>query len=143
MNILVIHGPNLGKLEHRNKVHYGGMSLKDLYEKISNQFQEDAFTFYQSNHEGDLIDVILETLDHPYDAILINPGAYTHTSIALRDALEMIPYPKAQVHLSDLSQRESFRQINYINDVVDQSFMGKKEISYFEAITFLKHKKIV
>jgi 3-dehydroquinate dehydratase II len=140
MRILVIHGPNLNKLEYRNPIHYGGISLEDLYKQITEMFEDIDFTFYQSNHEGDLIDVILDVLEHPYDGLLINPGAYTHTSIALRDALELILIPKAQVHLSDLSKREPFRQVNYINDVVDQSFMGKKAQSYFEAITFLKHK---
>lgn len=138
--IFVIHGPNLGKLAYRDPHHYGGMSLEDLYQGIMDAYPDLEFTFYQSNHEGDLIDVILDTLEHPYDAILINPGALTHTSISLRDALEMIKVPKAQVHLSDLSKREPFRQVNYINDVVDGSFMGKKLDSYIEAIQFLMHK---
>ncbi|HBY65045.1 MAG TPA: 3-dehydroquinate dehydratase, partial [Acholeplasmataceae bacterium] len=98
-------------------------------------------TFYQSNYEGELIDVIQNSLSEPYDALVINPGALTHTSIALRDALELLTIPKVEVHLSDIDSREPFRKLDYIQDVVNARFMGKKENSYIEAIKYLTNLK--
>ncbi|MFA6800494.1 MAG: type II 3-dehydroquinate dehydratase [Acholeplasmataceae bacterium] len=137
MNILVIHGPNLNMLGFRDKVQYGSMSLEDLYDTISEEFQDVDFTFFQSNYEGEIIEVIQDTFQTPYDGILINPGAYTHTSIAIRDALEMVQLPKVEVHLSDIDQREDFRKIDYIKDVVNARFMGKQIDSYIQAIAYL------
>lgn len=138
MKLLVIHGPNLNMLGYRDKMHYGSFTLEDLYDELSDHFLTVDFTFFQSNFEGELIEVIQESMDGEYDAILINPGAYTHTSIAIRDALAMVDFPKAEVHLSDIDTREDFRKIDYIEDVVDARFMGKKIDSYVEAIDFLK-----
>lgn len=138
MKLLVIHGPNLNMLGYRDQKHYGSFTLEDLYDELSDHFLEIDFTFFQSNFEGEIIEVIQEAYDGEYDAILINPGAYTHTSIAIRDALEMISIPKVEVHLSDLEAREPFRKVDYIHDVVDARFMGKKIDSYVEAIHFLK-----
>ena len=143
MNILILHGPNLNMLGRRHIEHYGTFTLDDLYDTISDQYQSIDFTFYQTNYEGELIEIIHQTLEEAYDAIIINPGALTHTSIALRDALEILSIPKVEVHLSDINQREEFRKINYIKDVVDASFMGKKLESYFEAIDFLLTKLVV
>jgi len=144
MNILVLHGPNLNMLGRRNPDQYGSFTLDELYETISDQYRSIDFTFYQSNYEGELIDVIHQAIEEGgFDAIMINPGALTHTSIALRDALEMVKIRKVEVHLSDLSTREPFRHINYIKDVCDQSFMGKKMESYFEAIDYLLSKLVV
>ena len=141
MNICVIHGPNLNKLEYRDPIIYGGLSLDALYNMLIALFEDVEFTFYQSNHEGDLIDVILSTFETPYDAIIINPGAYSHTSIALRDALEMIPIIKVEVHLSDITKRESFRQIDYIKDVCDAQFMGRQFESYVDAVQYIIDQK--
>ena len=138
MKLLVIHGPNLNMLGYRDESLYGSMTLEDLYELLSDQFQDIDFTFFQSNFEGELIEVIQETVSGEYDAMLINPGAYTHTSVAIRDALEISPMPKVEVHLSNILEREDFRKIDYIEDVVDARFMGKKIDSYVEAIHFLK-----
>ena len=87
MNILVLSGPNLNMLGKRDKTHYGVFTLEELYETISDQYPLIDFSFYQSNHEGELLDVIHQAIDDGYDALIINPGALTHTSIALRDAL--------------------------------------------------------
>jgi 3-dehydroquinate dehydratase-2 len=131
----------LGK---RNKDQYGSFTLDELYETISEQYQSIDFTYYQSNYEGELIDIIHQTIEEEdYDALIINPGALTHTSIALRDALEILQIPKVEVHLSDIEKRESFRQVNYIKDVVDKSFMGKKIEIYFESIEYLLSKLVV
>ncbi len=143
MNCLVIHGPNLNMLGKRNPEIYGSFSLDDLYEAIADHFPEVDFTFFQSNHEGELIEIIQHATDGSYDALLINPGAYTHTSIAIRDALEILSIPKAEVHLSDITQREPFRKVDVISDVVDQRFMGKKIDSYIEAVAFLLNKVVV
>jgi 3-dehydroquinate dehydratase-2 len=137
MKILVLHGPNLNMLGKRNKEHYGDFTLDHLYETLSDYFPMIEFTYYQSNYEGELLEVIHESMDEPYQALIINPGPLTHTSIALRDALEMIPYPKIEVHLSDINQREEFRKIDLIKDVCEQRFMGNKLDSYIEAINYL------
>ncbi len=143
MNLLVIHGPNLNMLGKRDQKLYGMFTLEDLYEEISNQFQDIEFTFFQSNHEGELIEIIHHAIDENYQGLLINPGALTHTSIALRDAVEMLSIPKAEVHLSNILEREDFRKIDYLDEVVDGRFMGKKIDSYIEAIAFLINKIVV
>lgn len=137
MKIAVVNGPNLNMLGKRNEAHYGKFGLDDLNLLIENTFPNVEFSFFQSNHEGSIIDY-LQGINA--DAVLINAAAYTHTSVAIRDALEMIALPKAEVHLSDISKREDFRKINFIKDVVDQTFFGKKEQSYIEAIRFLVEK---
>lgn len=137
MNILLIHGPNLNLLGKRDSHHYGTMTQDDLYDELVNEYQMVEFTFYQSNYEGELIDVIHHAMDENYDAIIINPAALTHTSIAIRDALEMVKIPKVEVHLSDITKRESFRQVDMVRDVCDACFMGKQLESYFEAVEFL------
>lgn len=137
MNILLIHGPNLNMLGRRDPVQYGTMTQDDLYDALVNEYQMVEFTFYQSNYEGELIDVIHHTMDENYDAIMINPAALTHTSVAIRDALEMIKLPKVEVHLSDITKREAFRKIDLIKDVCDACFMGKQLESYFEAVEYL------
>ncbi|NLK12516.1 MAG: 3-dehydroquinate dehydratase [Candidatus Phytoplasma sp.] len=138
MKILSISGPNLNMLGKREEKHYGKMTLKQLNTLLEEQFPEIQFTFFQSNHEGLIIDKIQEYAN--YDAIMINPAAYTHTSIGIRDALEIASIPKVEIHLSDITKRESFRKNNYIKDVVDQSFYGEKEESYFKAVRFLLSK---
>ncbi len=136
--ILILNGPNLNMLGLRPKEHYGTLSLQQINHLI--QEENDSFfdiEFYQSNSEGDLISKIQSCLS--FDAILINPAAYTHTSVGIRDALEMFPGVKIEVHLSDVDQRDGFRKINYIRDVCDICFSGKKEESYLEAIRYLKN----
>lgn len=137
MKIAVINGPNLNMLGKRNKDHYGALTLNDINQLIKDSFKEHDFIFFQSNHEGAIIDFIHE-LD--VDGLLINAGAYTHTSVAIRDALEILNILKVEVHLSDITNREDFRKINYIKDVVNCSFFGKKEQSYIEGIHFLVEK---
>lgn len=137
MNILVIHGPNLNMLGRRDPKVYGTMTQDELYDALTEEYQTVEFTFYQSNYEGELIDVIHHTMDENYDALIINPAALTHTSVALRDALEMLTIPKVEVHLSDITKREAFRAIDLIKDVCDACFMGKKLESYFEAVEYV------
>ena len=134
MKITIVNGPNLNMLGKRESKHYGNFTLNDLNLLIERTFPNVNFTFFQSNHEGSIIDYLQ---DLQTDALIINAGAYTHTSIAIRDALVMLSIPKVEVHLSDVDNREDFRKINYIRDVVDYHVVGKKEQSYIEAIRFL------
>lgn len=137
MNIYMISGPNLNMLGKRDSKLYGSLTLEELYQLILESFPDHRFSFYQSNHEGQIIDMIHALSDEPYDALIINPGGYTHTSIAIRDALELLSIPKIEVHLSNIEKREQFRKTDLIKDVCDQRFMGKKEKSYIEAIEYI------
>ncbi|MBN2299861.1 MAG: 3-dehydroquinate dehydratase [Acholeplasmataceae bacterium] len=143
MNLIVIHGPNLNMLGRRNKEIYGSFTLEELYEELSEHFPTVDFTFFQSNYEGELIDIIHHALDDDYQALLINPGALTHYSYALRDALELLKVPKVEVHLTNIMEREAFRKVDVLDGVVERRFMGKKIDSYIEAITFLLDKTVV
>lgn len=140
MKILIIFGPNLNMLGRRKQEIYGTFTLEELYEEISSNYESIEFTFYQSNYEGEIIDVLHDATLEPYDALIINPGALTHTSYSIRDALEMIEYPKVEVHLSNILEREDFRKIDVISDVCEKRFMGKRIESYFEAIEYLINK---
>lgn len=138
MKILVINGPNLNMLGLRDHNHYGALTLNELNHSIIKEFPNIRFEFYQSNHEGDIIDQIQMISD--FDGLVINAGGYTHTSVAIRDALEILTIPKVSVHLSNYLEREDFRKVDLIKDVVDCVFYGKKEQSYFEGIKFLLDK---
>lgn len=138
--IVVINGPNLNMLGKRPKEHYGALTLDEINALILKEadglFHID---FFQSNCEGELVTKIQQSLD--YDAMIINPAAYTHTSVALRDALELFNGIKIEVHLSKVDEREGFRKINYIRDVCQQCFSGKQHESYLDAIKYLKNRK--
>jgi 3-dehydroquinate dehydratase-2 len=138
-NVLVINGPNLNMLGKRPKEHYGAMTLDEINELIKEE-AKDSFdvSFYQSNYEGDIITKIQDAIG-VYDAIVINPGAYTHTSVAIHDALEMFNGPKLEVHLSHVDEREAFRRVNFVRDVTLKCFSGEKEASYTQAIAYLKN----
>ncbi len=133
--VLIINGPNLNMLGKRNEDHYGTVTLDDIY-KLINDFGVFEYSFFQSNHEGDIIDRI-QCLN--YDAIVINAGAYTHTSVAIHDALEIFTGPKVEVHLSDVDNREEFRKINFIRDVCNLTITNQKEQGYIEALKYLKN----
>jgi 3-dehydroquinate dehydratase-2 len=143
MKILCIHGPNLNMLGKRPVNHYGDLTLTQIYEILIDTYPEIEFTFYQSNHEGEIIDMIHASIEEDYQGLLINPGALCHQSIALRDALEIMTIPKVEVHLSNINEREDFRKINYIKDVCDACFMGDKIESYKKAIKFFLLKVVV
>lgn len=133
--ILIINGPNLNMLGKRSKKHYGSLTLKDINKLIKNTFPKISFKFRQSNCEGRLITYIQKAFK--YDALVINAASYTHTSIGIRDAIEILSIPVVAVHLSDISNRESFRQTDYLKDIVNKTFMGEKEKSYLDAITYI------
>ena len=135
--ILVVNGPNLNMLGLRDPKHYGSLTL----EQINDMLQSDKsveLEFYQSNHEGCIVDKLQEY--KKYDGIIINPAAYTHTSVAIHDILEIIDILKVEVHLSAVDDREDYRKINFVRDVVDMTFQGEKEGSYLKALQYLKNK---
>ena len=135
--VLVVNGPNLNMLGKRNPNHYGSLTLDEI-NRLMVENSPFELEFFQSNHEGALIDKLQE-YDN-YAGIIINPGAYTHTSVALHDCLEIISIPKVEVHLSEVDNREDYRKINFVRDVVDYHCQGKKENSYIDALLYLKNK---
>lgn len=132
--VLVINGPNLNMLGKRNKDHYGVLTLDEINHMIEEN-KAFNYSFFQSNHEGAIIDRIQAD---DYDAIIINAGAYTHTSIAIHDALEIVKKPKVEVHLSDVDNREDFRKINFIRSVCDKTITNMREQGYIEAVKYLQ-----
>ncbi|MBE7018408.1 MAG: type II 3-dehydroquinate dehydratase [Ruminococcaceae bacterium] len=138
MNILVINGPNLNMLGIREPNHYGRETYADLCNKIKRYCDERNIevSFYQSNHEGDLVDEIQKAYGK-FDGIVINPGAYTHTSIAILDALKAVAIPTVEVHISKVEEREDFRQISYIRLACKKTITGHGTNGYLEAIDFL------
>ena len=115
MKILVINGPNLNMLGKREPHIYGNATLEDLENLIKDTFKDKIYIeFFQSNHEGDLVDII-QNAYQKVDGIVINPGAYTHTSIALQDAIRAISAPTIEVHISNVHQREEFRHRSMIS----------------------------
>lgn len=138
MKILIINGPNLNMLGIREPAHYGKETYRDLLEKISRHADARgvAVGFCQSNHEGDLVDAIQGALG-VYDGIVINPGAYTHTSIALLDAVKAVSIPTVEVHISDVNAREEFRRVSYIRAACIATIAGHGTDGYLEAIDLL------
>ena len=137
--IYVINGPNLNMLGIREPLKYGTESYESLIKRLNVHATQKGYTLvaYQSNHEGDLVDKIQEAYFKKADGIVINPGAFTHTSIALLDALKAVNIPAVEVHISDVSKREDFRQISYVREATQKTIMGKGLNGYFEAIDFL------
>jgi len=140
MKVLVINGPNLNMLGKRPKEHYGSLTLYEINDLMLKEADDLELEFFQSNSEGDIVTEIQLAIGN-FDAIIINPGAYTHTSVAIHDALEIFDGIKIEVHLSDVDNRDDFRKINFVRDVCDKTFSGKKEGSYIEAIKYLKNIK--
>ena len=142
MKLLVINGPNLNMLGIREKNIYGAETYEDLKVLIENTFAECGVEgeIYQSNHEGDLVDRIQQAYFDGTNAIVINPAAYTHTSIAILDALKAVSLPAVEVHISDVKEREAFRQISYAGQACEKTIMGKGFQGYVEAIAYLVEK---
>jgi len=135
MKILVIHGPNLNLLGKREPGIYGALTLDDINKKISTLAAELGVeaAFFQSNHEGELVQSIQEAMGR-YDAIVINPGAYTHTSIALRDAISGTGIPVIETHISNIYKREEFRKQSFISGVAVGQISGFGTDSYLLAL---------
>lgn len=133
MKILVINGPNLDMLGRREEEYYGKLSLEDIQEILVKNFSDIIIDFFQSNLEGEIINKILEA-NKLYDGLIINPGGYAHTSVAIHDALSICTIPKIEVHLSNLSLREEFRQQSITARKCDGYIGGLREVSYMAGI---------
>ena len=142
MKVLVINGPNLNMLGIREKNIYGAETYEDLKALIEKTFTEQGIEeeIYQSNHEGDLVDRIQQAYFDGTNAIVINPAAYTHTSVAILDALKSVGIPTVEVHISDVDSREEFRKISYITAYCAKRITGKGFDGYLEAMDFLCEK---
>ena len=138
MKILIINGPNLNMLGIREPDHYGRETYADLVKKIENycESREIDCGCYQSNHEGCLVDKIQQAYGNT-DGIVINPGAYTHTSVAILDAVKSVSIPTVEVHISKVEEREDFRRISYIRLAAVKTITGHGTDGYLEAINFL------
>ena len=138
MKILVINGPNINMLGIREPDIYGRTTYADLCAMIRNHAADKGveITLYQSNHEGDLVDAIQQAYG-TQDAIVINPAAYTHTSVALLDALKAVALPTVEVHISDPDTREAFRHVSYVRSACVKTISGHGLNGYLEAIDFL------
>ena len=137
MNILVINGPNLNLLGKRDKNHYGDFSLEMLEDYLNKEFPKHEFKFYQSNVEGEIINQI-QTAPGKFDSLIINPGGYAHSSVAIRDALDELKIPKIEVHLSHLAKREDYRQNLITATGCDGYISGFREKSYLGAVYILE-----
>ena len=138
MNVLIINGPNINMLGIREPQIYGGKTYKDLVDYIAASCAElsvDA-EFFQSNHEGAIVDAIQNAYGQK-DGIVINPAAYTHTSVAILDALKAVNIPAVEVHLSDVTAREDFRHVSYAGMACKTSFIGMGFDGYLAAIKYL------
>ena len=141
MKILVINGPNINMVGIREPGVYGKQTFADLLDLLQDTAKELDITVeqYQSNHEGDLVDKIQAAYGNT-DAIVINPAAYTHTSVAILDALKAVSIPAVEVHISDVAAREDFRQISYAGMACEKTIKGQGLDGYSQAIVYLKEK---
>lgn len=141
MKILVLNGPNINMLGIREPGIYGKQTFADLLDLISKTAEEtgNRIDQYQSNHEGDLVDKIQAAYGN-YDGIVINPAAYTHTSVAILDALKSVSIPAVEVHISNVDSREAFRQISYAGMYCEKTIKGQGLNGYYQAIIYLAEK---
>lgn len=140
MKILVINGPNLNMLGIREKQIYGDKNYKSLICQIKKYAKEKGVKvkFYQSNYEGGIVTKIQKAYSK-FDGIIINPGAYTHTSVAILDALKAVNIPTVEVHISAVNERENFRQISYVSKFAFKTITGKGFLGYLDAIDEIMH----
>lgn len=138
MKFLVLNGPNINMLGIREPKHYGRKSYEDLKSLVLENADGTEIEFYQSNHEGDLVDAIQNAYFQKVDGIIFNPAAYTHTSIALLDALKSVAIPTVEVHISKVEEREGFRQVSYVREACVKTVTGEGIQGYVTALKFLK-----
>ena len=142
MRVAVLNGVNLNALAERDPALYGGMAYPELETRIYEWAREVGCSVrcFQTNDEGEYIDLCHEARGWA-DGVVVNPGAWTHYSYAVRDALELFTVPVVEVHLSDITKREPWRRVSVIEDVVDHRVIGKGSDGYREALVFLTHKE--
>ena len=139
MKLIIINGPNLNLLGIREKKIYGSTSFESYFKILKKKYSQIQLEYYQSNHEGELIEKIQET-GFDYDGIIINAGGFTHTSVALRDAISSINSPAVEVHISNILSREEFRKKSYLSDVCEGIISGLGLIGYDFAINYFDSK---
>lgn len=140
MTIAILNGPNLNKLGRREPNLYGVESMESILIDIQRCYPSVYFRYAQSNHEGDLIDALQAWAEEKVDGIILNAGGYSHTSVALRDAVEWVSeqgIPVIEVHITDIRQREPFRQVSLLTDVCSHSIIGHGTKGYLEAVESL------
>lgn len=144
MKLLIVNGPNLNLLGIRERHIYGDRDYSALCNMIRNWAQELGceVELFQSNHEGAIVDRIQQTLDDGTDGIVINPAAYTHTSVAILDALKAVQLPAVEVHISDVNAREPFRHISYAGMACEEHFIGLGFEGYHKAMAYLAERRI-
>ena len=135
--ILIINGPNLNLLGKREPGIYGNKSFEAYLPELQAEFPDVQIDYFQTNHEGTIIDKLQEA-DGKYYGVVLNPAAYTHTSIAIADCVSAIGIPVVEVHISDISKREQFRQISFVSPVAVQVIMGQGLTGYAQAIALLR-----
>ena len=140
--ILVVNGPNLNMLGIREPEIYGGADYADLVDMIKKSADELGLEVdcFQSNHEGDIVDRIQKAYFEGVDGIVINPAAYTHTSVAILDALKAVGIPAVEVHISDINRREEFRRVSYAGMACEEHFIGLGFDGYIKALEYLAEK---
>lgn len=138
MNILIINGPNLNLLGKRNPGLYGSGSLQELQDFLKAEFPNHSLEFFQSNIDGELIDKVQQAMEDDTNGLIINPGGYSHTSVALRDALEPLEMPKVEVHISNIHAREEFREKSITGSVMNGIITGFGKYSYVLGIQALE-----
>lgn len=138
MKILVLNGPNINLLGSRDRNTYGSNTLEQIRKKVNAEFPEMELEWYQSNHEGDLIDRIQQAKKNGFDGIVANWGGYTHTSVAIHDALETVDIPKVEVHLSNIHGREAYREKSVTGRVMNGVITGFGLNSYILGIQAVK-----
>lgn len=142
MKILIINGPNLNLLGKREPHIYGSQTFEDYFKILQEKYADISLEYFQSNHEGAIIDKIHEVgFDESYTGIVLNAGAYTHTSVAISDAISGIKTPVVEVHISNVHAREAFRHHSYISPKAAGIIVGMGIIGYDLAIEFYKSKK--
>jgi 3-dehydroquinate dehydratase-2 len=140
--LLIINGPNLNMLGIREPDIYGNNTYKDLVALIENKAKQTGCQAecFQSNHEGEIVDKIQQAYFDGIDGIVINPAAYTHTSVAILDALKAVKIPAVEVHISDVNTREEFRKISYAGMACEEHFIGLGFDGYIKAMEYLVNK---
>ena len=140
MQVLIIHGPNLNLLGTRKPDIYGSRTLDEINKYVLDYFKRTEIEFFQSNHEGKIIDEI-QSAEQQFDGLVINPGAFSHYSYAIRDAIEALSIPVIEVHISNIASREEFRQKSVITPVCWGSISGLGRYGYILAVRALVHQK--
>lgn len=136
MKILILNGPNLNLIGKREPEIYGNQSIDEYLESVKQRFPECSIDTFQSNHEGILIDKLQEAMEK-YDGVVMNPGGYAHTSIALADAIRAIGIPVVEVHISNIYEREEYRHHSFTAEAATHSIVGHGLVGYAEAILYL------